>query len=442
MAEITAFDRLQDLANAIREKTEITSPLTLEGMAQAVRQMDGGANAVNYRVVSTRPDRPVENTIHVDTHVPITKYAFAVKNPWITKVDTELAADLTRAPGYLSTSNTISTQDSTKKEIYLEEYIEVRHGNNYNWSYTLPESKSMWLAIIECDNSKTMLGSRKLLVDNVTATEQQGVYTPSAANVTCVRLSWRTYGLEDQVSFVGPVDYTNPEEADGAVWFRTSYYSYSDFNAQAKNQLQVYPVQAKQFYEGRWHEMDCYSYENENWHHWVPYGSLYWFGNDCVEESGGWIGRGRARNSEATSYKYAPIVTNTGDYLLITHNPGAETQAIGLAETKVLQDLTDVAMIAVDCEGEVYNSGVRVTLCAIEANAYLDNSVSNLVLLYPTTNTSIPQTLPRDTVYIDVSSLTGQYNVAFKYSDTWSDGLGSFNLKVYSIKKIYNDEVA
>jgi hypothetical protein len=97
----------------------------------------------------------------------------------------------------------------------------------------------------------------------------------------------------------------------------------------------------------------------------VPYGALYWHGNICSETSGGWIGRGRARNSEATSYKYAPIVTNTSDYLLITNNPDAETQAVGLAETLNAQDLTDVSLIEVDCEGEV-TVAIRVALCAIK----------------------------------------------------------------------------
>jgi hypothetical protein len=62
-----------------------------------------------------------------------------------------------------------------------------------------------------------------------------------------------------------------------------------------------------------------------------------------------------------------------------------------------------------------------------------------LVLLYPTTNATVPQTLGRGKVYIDVSSLTGQYNIAFKAMDTWSGGYGTFSLKVYSVVKIYNN---
>jgi hypothetical protein len=89
----------------------------------------------------------------------------------------------------------------------------------------------MWMAILEYDSTKAMIGSRLILVDGVTGTEQTGVFTPSTVNTAYVRLSWRSFGLNYGISFVGPVDYTDPEEADGAVWFRTANYSYVEFNA-------------------------------------------------------------------------------------------------------------------------------------------------------------------------------------------------------------------
>ena len=441
MAEVTVFDKLGELAGAIRSKTGITTLLSLDQMKEAVLGLDKGASTLNYQIVTVRPDKPVENTIYVDTFYPISKHAFSITNPWITSVQTELLSDATIVDGYYSDTGVITAQNATNKEVRTDNYIPVKFGKNYEWSYKLPESKSMFFAILEYDGSKTLLGSRLEPINGVTGTEQTGVFTPTYGNTAYIRLSWRTFGLDCTVSLMGPVDYTDQSEADGAVWFKTSYYSYVDFNAHSTNQLQVYPVQALQYYNGYWHELECQTFKNNDWKQWVPYGSLYWHGNSCEEESGGWQGLGRARSSSVTANQCAPLVIYTDDYMLITHNPTAGTQATGLAETVILQDLTDVNMIAVDCEGRVYDSGIRVTLCANTAAGNLDGTVCNLELLYPSTGGTVPETLPRDTYYIDVSALSGQYKIAFKALDNWSAGVGKFELKVYSVRKIYNEGV-
>ena len=138
---------------------------------------------------------------------------------------------------------------------------------------------------MEYDASYTIVGTRIEAVNSVTGTEQSGTYTPSAGTVRYVRLTWRTFGLENSVSFSGPVDFTDPEEANGAVWFRTADYSYADFNSLPSNQLQVYPVQCKQYVDEEWVELNCYIFkegECSNGFHMVLYAGMIMNANQLL----------------------------------------------------------------------------------------------------------------------------------------------------------------
>lgn len=436
MAEnITAFDKLTNLADAIRNKTGVTGALTLDQMTEEIQNFQGGGIELNYKVVSKQPDVPTENTVWVETEDTITKYAFSVENPWVNQIETELAGNLTQVAGYFSDAGVITAQNSTNKEVYGEEYIPVQYGKIYNWTYTLSEPKSQWLSLVAYDESQTIVGTRLELVNSVTGTSQTGTYTPTAGNIKYVRLTWRTFGLENSVSFSGPVDVTDPEEANGAVWFRTSYYSYADFNLLDNNQLWVYPVQAKQYVNGRWVEKTCKTFNGQEWIDWVPYGALYWYGNMCTPVSGGtWSAANLRPNSDWGSEYDLPTFTNTEDCFII--NWSIAGWGSGGAFLDTFQDLTDVTGIEIDCEVEVLQNPADLSMSVYQSKSVNYDS-SNVASVRLAKSNGGPYTVTRQKFLLDTSALGGSYGIQFMGYDSWTGSNSTIILKIYSIIKIF-----
>ena len=72
------IEKLNAIADAIRAQSEKTDKLTLEQMASEI----GELNPVNFRVVGNpQPASPGENTIWLNTEVPITGYDFSAAEP-------------------------------------------------------------------------------------------------------------------------------------------------------------------------------------------------------------------------------------------------------------------------------------------------------------------------------------------------------------------------
>ena len=442
MAEnITAFDKLTNLADAIRNKTGVTGVLTLDQMTQEIQNFQGGGIELNYKVVSKQPDVPTENTIWVETEDTITKYAFAVENPWVNVTNVDLLAGIEGAPGYIIESSGAIGEQGSNYGLYSEEYLPVRPGITYNWTYTIASSKAIQLTAAEYDSNYNYLGLKTILAATTSA-YKEGTYTPSSGNVKYVRLSWRTHNLVTTLTFSGPVELTDPEEAAGAVWFRTAYYSYTGFNALPSNQLQVYPVQAKQYINGSWAEKTCYSYQNNEWKQWMPYGALYWFGNLCEPVSGGsWTPKNLRPNSETSGEYDLPTITNNGDYLLIDW-PIAGWGG-GAARLDQFQDLTDVSLIRVDYEGEVLKNQLNVymSVYAKESVNHTD-SVATIRLADPNNAAGtavVPGVIGRQTRELDVSALAGMHGLRFYAWDSWSGDSSQVTLKIYSITKIYEN---
>lgn len=60
-----------------------------------------------------------------------------------------------------------------------------------------------------------------------------------------------------------------PTGSDGMVWFYTSTVSPAAFNALKKNELQIYPIYAKQYIDGTWVDVQPKTYQNGNWVDWI-----------------------------------------------------------------------------------------------------------------------------------------------------------------------------
>jgi hypothetical protein len=59
--------------------------------------------------------------------------------------------------------------------------------------------------------------------------------------------------------------------AEGMLWFRIDTYSPVAFNAIKKEQIQVYPLEAKQYINGAWVKKTAKSYQNGAWVEWITY---------------------------------------------------------------------------------------------------------------------------------------------------------------------------
>lgn len=82
---------------------------------------------------------------------------------------------------------------------------------------------------------------------------------------------------------------TEPEElTEGLVWIYIGTSSPVKFNALKSKTLQVYPVETKQYSDGKWNDVIAFTYQNDEWCEWIPDGALYYKGNEMSAKTGGW----------------------------------------------------------------------------------------------------------------------------------------------------------
>ena len=82
---------------------------------------------LNFGIVggTAEPAAPAENMIWVNTDTPINGYVFSAETPGEHKERVNLLDNLTYIAGFYSNTGTISSQNSTNKELYSKEYIPV-----------------------------------------------------------------------------------------------------------------------------------------------------------------------------------------------------------------------------------------------------------------------------------------------------------------------------
>lgn len=218
---------------------------------------------------------------------------------------------------------------------------------------------------------------------------------------------------------------TTPTE--GMTWIIVGKSSPAAFNILKKNGIMVYPVSAKQYIGGEWVVKTAKSYQGGEWVEWIPVGALYYSGNECVDESGGWQARGW-RVDSTYSGTVVPTITNNDDHMSIVV-PSANV-AGGAVEVKKDQDLTNVNSISIDFEMTANEFNVRLMVIARNATT-MDDSVKSILL-----NDAPTTTVERKKITLDVSSVSGSYDVVIAFADMWNgskpDGV---TMKVYSVVK-------
>lgn len=229
-----------------------------------------GGQGLNFAVKgyasaeALQADAPRENTIGVVTGEAIPGYAFAATQPGLTYTDKDMLAGVTIGNGYISGNGTVTGQTAANPELYTEDYIPVKTGIEYKWTYTVSASKSMWFTISEYTTGNKFK-QRLSTVASVTGTAQSGTYTPSADDVVSVRISWRTFpNTTYTVTFLEHESKTDAVE-DGTVWIVTGVDSTTAFDAVAKNPIRVCPVAMQQYGGGVWAEREAYAYQGGAW---------------------------------------------------------------------------------------------------------------------------------------------------------------------------------
>jgi hypothetical protein len=193
---------------------------------------------------------------------------------------------------------------------------------------------------------------------------------------------------------------TQPEEMqEWDVWFPTGTASSVEFNALKKNTLQVYPLSAKQYVGGEWKNVTAMSYVENEWKDWI----FYLFHDGVLHPSvTGW-------DAMSLASVYTQGSVNVGEER-ISFTAGIRSDgwcttlhcplpAIDLTEHKtVIFDIEFAAHVNDEGSGKsARGNGV----CIVQSTQAFDSAVAKHVA----TKAS------RQTVSLDVSSVTGEYYI-------------------------------
>ena len=360
--------------------------------------MNAAADAnLNFDVVmQAEQPIPSDNLIWVENDTQLVDWAIASENPYVSYKDMDLLDGAVIEAGYLGTGGAVSSQNSTNLEQFTVDYFDVEFGKVYEWSYTLSESKSQWIAINEYKIDGTHV-QRLTPVNGVSGTLASGVYTPSANTVAKVRLSWRTFGVaECNVSFINPkVEYTPETTEVGSLWIKTSENANHHFSSIDEKNVLLSPCGAKVYTSNGWVNADTYICkiidDTENWEQLQEIKYLYNHGDQCKDITAYWI-----KNSGTLTLKKEDmhikgstgrvVTTNkidttgfkTIEFDVLCTSSSANTQVgIGTSQTAFVnyvqaeKSMTDYATISVDITGYQGLYYIQVYTTASSVGCYI-----------------------------------------------------------------------
>ena len=213
------------------------------GEAYIVRR--GGGADLNFRVLNgtSAPANPKENDIWVNTSADVTAWAFSAEEPYSSE----------------STVNCSTGKDAT--------YIAADGAEAYYPASVVTEYIALpaGTAKITVNNSDLVTENmyhafytaNKTLISTVERKKGSTTYqVPSGA--VYVRLT--VYNSRDPMNFVATIGM-----GSGFVWFKTAATSTVTFDALKKNAIEVRPVGAVQWLNGKWTDLTAKIYQNGAW---------------------------------------------------------------------------------------------------------------------------------------------------------------------------------
>lgn len=230
----------------------------------------GGGDSLNYKVVggTAAPADPRENTIWVNTNVPIPAWRFAPED----YVDGE----------------DIYASGTVKADHYLHKDGAYEEANaNYNiLTVDIPQNTG-YLSITASSYSTTSVchgfyDANDVLISTALRTPGTVQY-PVPEGARKARISFcKNTSVGADVFAVLAGSYAS----EGTVWIITGKSSPVAFSATKKNPVMVYPISARQYVGGAWVDVTTMSYQKGRWVPWMTY--FYRAGDECTGITGGW----------------------------------------------------------------------------------------------------------------------------------------------------------
>lgn len=356
-------------------------------MAEALIVRRGGGDSLNFKVVggTGAQDNPKENTIWVNTDIPITHWAFSATRPdnliksyyiepSLDRFVTVLYAEMELKP---NTTYTIAFEGNAGQEFYLNEAI-----TPYKAFAVTP----YWNTVTFTTHSE---------LDKSSLTQYQPSYgwlllkneinQPSAPAFRGLRI----------------VEGDKDIEPAGSVWIPTGTSSTAPFNALKKNGITVYPMSAKQHVNGVWVEREAKIYQNGVWSEWWA-GDIYSYGDEIENITGGWVAQAKSWPDVPNN---VPTITynDTSVTIKCAHGGGIyrTVNKIPFNGKKTLR-FTGSA----DGDGEAPSGSLRCMLVVWSAIG-TDVVTQNVVAQY-----LFPQNFSGEAT-INISSLNGDYYVGY-----------------------------
>ena len=352
----------------------------------------GGGVKLNFRIIcgTSTPANPKENDIWVNSDQRMTGYYFAPKARNPHKIELTCVSELTRqcfdAEGRTYTNTNFNISNYVELPATTET-ITLYHGTSSNTGmyHVFYDANKNFISTVERENGTVAYD------------------VPS--NAAYVRFSLYSVGTADSMTFLATVD---DSQLEGMVWISTGTSGPIQFDALKKNGIQVCPISAKQYVNGAWVDVPAMSYQNGTWVEWVTV--LYNSGNQCASITGGY---GTLAPSGGF-WTYSDVKFDTDR---ITFNGATSGNYVSYAVTKNKIDLTEYKKITLKVVGfaatGAYACGrLGATATNTSWESLHDNATALATFEGGTTGD----------VVLDVSSLTGEYYVAFGLDSQSSGG--------------------
>lgn len=231
-----------------------------------------------------------------------------------------------------------------------------------------------------------------------------------------------TAGVENDIAIITSVSMPNwimspdkpfgPPRSDGDVWIKYSVAGKITFNALKNNTMMIATIKAWQYVDDAWVDVEVVSYQNGEWHDWIPEGALYYKGvnvGGLVTTGYGTIG---SFSSDLTNVSAAFESSNVSFVTTgFTNEPATNgPRTYGYLGTPTMIDLTNVETISVIGTIKSYSNIQRILLM-VSKNKSIGTSGQ--------TADKCPSVdmLTGEILKLDVSTLSGSYYVFYMQFD-------------------------
>lgn len=210
---------------------------------------------------------------------------------------------------------------------------------------------------------------------------------------------------------------TQPENpVEGMVWFQIGTQSAVLFNALKKNGIILHCLRAKQYISGAWVTKIAKSYQGGEWLEWIADTYLYNAGDACEDITGGWQGRAWKEASDNSSA--APTIAFNADSMVAT--TGGSNYSRGAVEIVEDFDFTHFKTVTAtySLSGTVHDTANLLMIISRESTYWGASYAAASASLTKGTD---------ETTTLDVSAISGAYDVAFGIRCT--GGTGTLTVK-------------